>query len=196
MRFRRLPPLAILPAIAALVLPQALADEKPASRTQEVTFGELKIKVPQSWKQKKPASSFRLGLLEVPHAKGDRKNVDVVVYSFAGGGGTAAQNVPRWLGEFSARGRKATIVAGKSKLGNYVLANISGTHLGPSFRRRPKPLPNARLLVLRLEAARQKKVYYLKAAGEDKTVAGAVDALRAAIGADRKTEKPLQTDKR
>lgn len=177
-------------AILAVTVSGASGADK--GKTQEITIGDLKLTVPASWKSVKPRSSILKGQIEVPAAKGDKQKGTITVSSFPGGGGSLSQNLARWHGEFAPKGRKTKSVKGNSTLGDYVLANITGTHRGTTFRPRKPPLENARLVVFRLELKKAKKIYYLKIAAEDKTAASVVEPLRTAIGADKKSEKPLE----
>lgn len=177
----------MLPRFTAVALLLVAARPVAAEETSKVKIRDLELTVPESWERTEPSSKLRLAQFDVPLAKGDEEKTQVVVYSFPGGGGGVSGNLPRWLGEFQTDGREAKITKGKSSQGEYVIADIKGKHIGSSFRRRPKPLSDGRLLgvVLTIEG---KGIYFLKMVGQDATVEAAADALRKSFGADAKKE--------
>jgi hypothetical protein len=180
----------VLSAIAACLVPIARADE-PA-KTQSVTAGPLKLTVPETWKQKETASRFRLAQFSIPQVSGDPEDAEFVVFFFgAGGGGGPEANLQRWINQFQSQERKVKLTSGKSPQGEYILADISGTWnkpIGPPIAQKTKEMPGARVLSIILTGKDQSS-YFLRLTGPEKTVSANVDALRAAIGADAKTEK-------
>ena len=177
-------------AIAACLVSSARADE-PA-KTKAVTAGPLKMTVPETWKQKAAATRFRLAQFIIPKVAGDSEDADFVVFFFGpGGGGGPAANVDRWIKQFQPQDRKVKLTSGKSQQGEYILADITGTWnkpIGPMVAGKTVETPNARVLSVLLTAKDQNN-YFLRLTGPEKTVSANVDALRAAIGADAKTEK-------
>lgn len=158
-----------------------------AEEPETVKVRDLELKVPESWKKTEPASQLRLAQFEIPKAKGDTEESQLAIFSFPGGGGGVAGNLPRWLGEFKSTGREVTLKKGKSEQGEYVIADIKGEHIGTSFRRRPKPLEDGRLLgaIVTIEG---KGIYFLKMVGQNATIEEAAKDFRSAIGADAKKE--------
>ncbi len=184
--------------------PVAAADKadakktKPA-KTRDVKIDELQLTVPVSWKQTPPKNRLRKGQFEIPAVKGEKLNVELVIYEFGGGGGGVGANVRRWINQFQPKGRKATIRQGKCKQGPYIFVDITGTYnqpIGPPIRRQTKTLANARMIAVILAVKDKQKVYYLKAAGGAKTVTANEDAIRASFGGDAKTEKELTPTKK
>src|SRR5579871_219033 len=85
--------------------------EKTEGKTKTVTAGDLKLTIPETWKQPPTTSSMRLAQFEVPAAAGDSEDGEIVIFNFgaAGGGGVDA-NVKRWVGQFQEEGRKQKIL--------------------------------------------------------------------------------------
>jgi hypothetical protein len=164
----------------------ATADDKPA-KTETVKIQDVELAVPADWKRTEPSSNLRLAQFDIPAAKGDTEATQLVVYSFPGGGGGVDPNLQRWLGEFTADGRKVDLVQGTAPQGKYVLASVAGKHQGTSFARRDTALDDGRLLgaIITVEG---KGIYFLKMVGQDATVKAATEAFRNSFGADAKKE--------
>ncbi|MFN0197710.1 MAG: hypothetical protein ACKVT0_13280 [Planctomycetaceae bacterium] len=165
-------------------------DEKEKPETREAKFNELVLNVPATWEDQEPSSKLRLGQFGVPASEGDGEGGQVVVSSFPGGGGGVDMNIPRWLGEFSADGRSIKVKSGTSAQGEYVIADVQGTHVGSSFSRRKVPLEDARLLVVVLHVKDEN--YFVKLTGPKKTVTEAEEAFRAAFGGNAEEEKDYE----
>jgi gluconolactonase len=183
-----------LPFAAALALSSTLVVADDA-KTHDVKVKDITMTVPESWKQQEPTNKLRLTQFVIPKSEGDKEPTELVVSSFAGGG--VDQNLPRWTGEFASEGRGVKLTSGKAKQGEYILADVTGTHIGTAFARRPQPLEDARLLaiVLTVETGEGKQIYYLKMTGPKKSVTDAAEALRTAIGAKLKEEKEYKIEK-
>ena len=152
---------------------------------------ELTLQVPASWEQKKSTSSMRLAEFVIPALGGDSEPADLVLY-YTGlrGMGPVDANIERWVGQIDAKGRKVKIFTGKSKNGRYTLVDGRGTYLkpvGPPIQRKSRPMPGAQMLAMILET--EKGPVYLKLTGPEKTVTGAADDLRNAVGVDLAEEK-------
>jgi gluconolactonase len=177
-------------AIAACVLPQLGAAE-PA-KTKTVTAGPLKLTVPETWVQKEATSRLRLAQFSIPKVDGDSENAEFVVFFFgAGGGGGSEANLHRWINQFQQQERRVKLTSGKSQQGEYILADISGTWnkpIGRPIDQKTVEMSGARVLSVILTGKDQSN-HYLRLTGPEKTVSANVDALRAAIGADAKSEK-------
>jgi hypothetical protein len=169
------------------------AETKNAKTTAVKLSDKVTLKVPSSWNQVKPSSSFRKAQFSIPAVKGDKMPAELAVFSFGGAAGGVDANVKRWINQFEPEGRKAKVVMGDAKAGKYVLADISGTYnmpVGPPIRRQTKAMPGSRVLAVILAAG--KEVYFLKMSGPDKTVAAQADALRTSFGAEKSKEKNYQ----
>ena len=161
---------------------------------REVKVGEITIRVPESWKQQAPSNRLRLAQFSIAAADGDKQPAELSIFAF-GTGGTVAQQVQRWLGQFEPAGRKYKGATGKSPHGQYVYVELSGTYKkpdGPPIRQRTIPMPGARMLVAMI-AVEKKGNYFLKLVGHEKTITANVKAFRTAIGASD-DEQPLDVD--
>jgi hypothetical protein len=166
----------------------ALADDP----LKEAKVGEITLKTPTSWKQSEPTSRLRLAQFEIPAAEGDNEPAELAIFSFGGGGGVQA-NIDRWIGQFHATGRTSKVTAGKSALGQYVIADVTGTYkksIGPPILRKTKDVKGARMLAVIL-AVEGKGNYFLKMTGEKATVTAAAKAFRDSFGGNEAEEKPL-----
>jgi hypothetical protein len=160
-------------------------------KTRAVKAEDLQLNVPESWKQK-PAGGFRVAQFEVPKVEGDADNGEFVVFYFGEqGGGDANSNIKRWVNQFQAKDRKVKITSGKSAQGDYVIVDTSGTWMkpiGPPVRQQTVETPNSRVVSVLL-SVKDHGNYFLKLMGPQKTTTANLNALRAAIGADAKSEK-------
>jgi hypothetical protein len=77
---------AVLAAIVALVL-----------GVQSASTGTLTFTKPAAWNSRAAASSMRVAEFVVPRALGDAEDGELIVYFFAGGGGTVEANLQRWI---------------------------------------------------------------------------------------------------
>jgi len=98
------PGMATPPATAGLNLP---AGHPPVNAAASMpSAGDMKPGVPLKWddpldwKPARPASTFRLAQYEIPGADGEGPG-EVAVFHFTGSGGTVADNIARWVGQFS-----------------------------------------------------------------------------------------------
>jgi hypothetical protein len=73
----------------------------------------LQFTAPAGWISETPSSASRKAQYKVPRATGDSEDAVLVVYYFAGGGGTAQANVERWIGEFAGADGKSVSNAAK-----------------------------------------------------------------------------------
>jgi hypothetical protein len=187
----------LVPAVFAFCLAPVLhADEAgDKQKTREVKIDDITLAVPEDWKQTPPSSNLRKAQFEIPAAERDREPTELVVFFFGGASGTFAQNHERWRGEFDPRGLRIKLTQGESPQGDYVVADLRGTHVGSAFARRPQPLEDARMLMLVL-TVEGKGPYYLKATGPEKTIASIETSLRTAIGADPEKEKEYEAGAR
>lgn len=157
------------------------------AETKTITAGDLKLQIPGSWKQGKPSNRLRLAQFEIPAAEGDNEAGELVVSGPFGGSDDA--NIMRWIGQFAPDERKSAVSNGKSKQGDYIVVELSGTYNkpdGPPILRKTKPTPGSRMLaaILKLKSGN----YFLKLTGPDKTVAAAAAAFRASFGGDKTKE--------
>jgi hypothetical protein len=189
-------PFVLLGCMTVLPLFANAADDKKKQpdKTREVKIESLTLNIPQSWEQTPPSNKLRKAQFNIPKAKGDKEGVELAIFSF-GGGGSARANIERWVGQFESKGRKSKITSGDSPQGQYIFVDITGTYkmsIGPPIAGRTKLVPNARMLAVILAVEKTEAVYYLRMAGESKTISAAAEPFRASFGADTKTEKEVK----
>ncbi len=162
--------------------------------TREVKAGPLMLTVPESWKDEPAANNLRLAQFFIPAAEGDEEGAELVLSGPFGG--SAKQNIERWIAQFDADGRKLTMTQGETEQGQYILVDLIGTYnksLGPPIRRQTKAMPGSRMLGV-MFMAKGGGNYFFKLAGPEKSVASAVDALRASFGGDASKESEYTLD--
>jgi gluconolactonase len=168
--------------------------KKPV-KTRTIKVKDLTLQVPETWKQVQPKKSLRLTEFHIAPLKGDKAGTELALFNF-GGGPNVDQNIQRWVGQFSAEGRKVKLTQGNSKQGKYYVIDVSGTFnktAGPFAGGRPMPIPKSRMLAVIL-IIEKKGVYYLKLNGPEKTVKSAAAAFRKSFGGNAKKEKPYESD--
>lgn len=162
-----------------------------AEETRKEKVDDFVLHVPSDWKKEQPSSRMRALQFGIPASEGDQRPAELAVFNFRGGG-TVDQNIQRWIGQFDAQGRSASLFEGQTDGGRYWLANISGTYnqsIGPPVLRKTESQPESRVLAM-IVVTKQGKVLYLKLTGPDKTVAAQAERLRQLIGAKAGAEKP------
>ena len=169
----------------------AKSDKKPAAKTKQVSAGDLKLNVPEAWKQKPQAAGMRVAEFKVPAVGDDKEAGEFVVFFFGktGAGGVQA-NVERWIGQVEEEGRKVTMVSGESTNGKYTLVDLTGAYnksIGPPIAGNKKRLPDWRVINVAIET--DGGPYYLKLDGPAKTIAAIEDDFRAVFGGKKDTEK-------
>lgn len=166
-----------------------------ADELKDAKVGDITLKTPTSWKQSEPTSNLRLAQFEIPAAEGDKESAELAIFSFGGGGGVQA-NIDRWIDQFNAEGRKSKVTSGKSAIGEYVIADVTGTYkkpVGPPILRKTEAMPGARMLAVIL-AVEGKGNYFLKLTGENATVSAAAEAFRTSFGGKEADEKAFAAE--
>ena len=105
--------LPLLVLLAGLVSPQA---------------GTLTFTKAAGWKDRPVASSMRVAEFVVPRATGDSEDADVIIYYFAGGGGSAEANLQRWTTQFESAGKPTRTTSTVNGL-QLTSLDISGTYV-------------------------------------------------------------------
>lgn len=162
-----------------------LADEPAkAGETVAVKLKDLTLTMPKSWAASDVKNSMRLATYDIPAAAGDKEKGELAVSTFAGGGGGIEPNLARWIGQFSAEGRKTVVKKGKAGENEYYIADITGTFqkpVGPPILRKTEAAAGYRMLGM-IVVLKDEEVYFLKLTGPDATVKAQAEALRAAVG--------------
>ena len=182
-------------ALASSVL-QADDEKKKGApeETVEVKLKDLVLNLPKSWAESDTVNSMRLATYEIPAADGDKDKGELAISTFGGDGGGVAANVDRWVGQFSADGREASIKKGMAGKNAYHVADIAGTYqkpVGPPRDRKTVPTEGYRMLgiIVNIEG---KGVYFLKLTGPDATVKAQAEILRASFGAKSEGEEDYE----
>ena len=136
-----------------------------------VTLDGLSSPVPADWKEQ-PAGGMRVKSFTVPHAPGDTRDAEVIVFFFGPGqGGGVEDNVTRWQSMFEGpKGKLETFQVGGVKT---TVFDVSGTYLykprpvDPSIA--PERRPDHRMLGVVFETSHGP--YFIRFVGPQKTVA-------------------------
>jgi hypothetical protein len=143
-------------------------DVTPSGETHEVVVDGLKMTVPVEWVHTPGAGAMRKAEFTLPGPGGD---VTLVVYRFAGGAGSAEQNIERWRGQMTlaadAQANTIALEAGGLKLSG---VDLRGHFAGQSMPGAPPqpPVDDARLLAVAIEGSGDP--YYFKLVGSAKTI--------------------------
>jgi gluconolactonase len=178
-----------------LAAPEAEAKKDDAPAAKETKIEDITLKIPASWKSEQPSNKLRLAQYKIPTAEGDEYPTELVVSSFPGGGGGVDANLKRWVGQFSAEGRKVKITMADCPQGQYYFSDVSGTYEytsgGPFAAGKKELRPNHRSYSVVL-VTKDKEVYFMRLTGTDKAVTAAAAAFRASFGADASKEKEYE----
>jgi hypothetical protein len=180
---------AVAVVIAAAACTAAFAEE-----TTEVAIDKLKFAMPKSWTQEEPSNSLRLAQFKIPAVTGDAEPAELVISPPIGG--TAKQNIERWIGQFEADGRTMKMTKGTSPQGEYLFVELSGTYKkadGPPILGKTKPVAGYRMhgVMLTVKGGGN---YFLKLTGPDKTVAAQGEAFRTSFGGKAADEKEYKLE--
>lgn len=171
--------------LLALAVCPAQAEEKNAT----FTAGDFTFAVPEGWIAAAPSSPMRKAELRVPGPAGTGAAGEAVVTVFhfgPGQGGTVAQNVDRWFGQFDGDNDAKGAATAKETIGTVpvTFARARGTFQSGMPGQPVTPLEGQALIGVILESA--KGDVYLKMTGPAPTVEKAepafVQMIRAACG--------------
>ena len=134
--------------------------------------GTLTFTKPAAWTDRAAASSMRVAEFIVPRASGDSEDAEVIVYYFAGGGGSVEANLQRWTSQVQSTKdpvRTTTTVNGLK----LTSLDVSGTYVAEmrpgSAEHYNKPGYRMRATVVETP----KGPYFIKLTGPARTVDGA-----------------------
>jgi hypothetical protein len=143
-------------------------DVTPSGETREVVVDGLKMSVPIEWVQAPGASAMRKAEFTLPGPGGD---ATLLVYRFAGGAGSAEQNIERWRGQVElAVGTAPGTIALEANGLKVSGVDLRGHYAGQSMPGAPPqpPIEGARLLAVSIEGSGDP--YYFKLVGPSRTV--------------------------
>jgi hypothetical protein len=164
--------LALMLTAAAAGAPGIRAADNEGS---EVTLGNLKSRVPSTWKQDPVTSQMRLAQFKLPKANGDPSDAEVVIFQNITG--SAQANIDRWKGQFippEGQTMKDAAKTTESKIAgaNVTILDVRGTY---KFKARPfdpnakeELRPNYRMVGVVFEV--DGKPYHIRFVGPAKTV--------------------------
>jgi hypothetical protein len=145
---------------------------------------DLRLTPPGGWISETPSSSTRKAQYKLQRAEGDTEDAELVVYYFAGGGGTPQANVDRWIGQFTGPdGKPASTakIAHKTVDGiPLTIVDVSGTYSSSmgSMQMGGHPKQGFRLLGAIAEAAGSGP-WFVKLTGPERTVGKWQDSFQA-----------------
>jgi hypothetical protein len=158
-------------------MPVRAAKTKKGTR---VTIDGLTSVAPAEWKEEEvseTARKFRVNQFRLPRVKGDKYDGEVVIFSFAGGGGSVKANVARWQAMFNPpKGKKIDDVTeiDKTKAGKVpvTFVDIQGSYkyssrpFDPNAKKELRP--DYRMVNAIFEG--KESTYFFRLLGPEKTV--------------------------
>ncbi len=144
----------------------------------------LKFSAPPGWISETPSSSMRQAQYRLPKAKGDSEDAELAVFYFGSGGGSAQDNINRWIGQFQAPGGAAAngTVTHREVHGMAVsMVDVSGTYMSASgpMMSTTSPKPGFRMLAAVVETPAGP--WFFKMTGPAKTVANWTQSFQSFI---------------
>jgi hypothetical protein len=146
-----------------------------------VKLDGLASTAPAEWKAEEPsaiAKRFRHKQFRLPKVKGDKRDAEMIIFYFQGGGGSVKENVQRWKGMFNPpRGKEIDDVA---KVATMKVSDVPVTYLDIhgtyKFKKAPfvpdakaELLPDYRMVGVVFES--KNGPYFFRLVGPAKTVA-------------------------
>ena len=164
-----------------------------ATKTDDVKFESITIKVPKSWQWKPNLSKLNKKEFEIPPVKGDSESAELYVSFLFNSDGESGETIKSWIKQFQPDGRKAKVTEGTSPQGKYTIVDVTGTFNKPvSVAVEPtRPLPDARMLATVL-TTKEGWRYVFILSGPNKTVTAAAKAFRDSFAADAEKEKEIK----
>ena len=170
-------------AVASFLLSVIVAAEPPAG---SVKVGAFTFAIPEGWKTVTPSSSMRKAQLEIAHGS---DKAEVTFFQFgAGQGGSVAENVARWFGQFPGSDDKRkteNVQAGSVKI-TYVTTEgtfSSGMPGGPAT-----PMTGYALCGAILES--QDGNVFIKMTGPEAVVKSSTEAFKKMVSEAAKNSAP------
>jgi hypothetical protein len=158
-------------AVVFLLTAAAAPAEQPA---EPVKVGPFSFAIPEGWKKVTPSSPMRKAQLEI--GEGSAK-AEVTFFQFGGGqGGTAADNVARWFGQFPGsedKRKTENVQAGSVKI---TFASAEGTFSSGMPGGPTMPMTGYALCGAILESADEN--VYIKMTGPESVVKASAEAFK------------------
>lgn len=182
-------------ALLCSLLTSNLSAKEGAGELKKVKARTIELSIPAHWKSVPTTSRMRAAQFSISGK--DKAGCDLVVFYFGGPTGGIKANVGRWVGQFDAADRKITMTQGKCAAGKFIIVDAVGTWDkpdGPPFAQKKVKTPGSRVVnVILIEdrGDQPEDYYFLKLSGSKDAVGSEFEALKTAIGADSKSEKPF-----
>ncbi|REJ71903.1 MAG: SMP-30/gluconolactonase/LRE family protein [Planctomycetota bacterium] len=145
----------------------------------------LELVIPSAWQAEAPANRLRLAQFAVPGEEEDEETAGEFVV-FPPFGGSATDNIKRWIDQFDPEDRKLAMYEGQAPQGDYILVQLDGTYfkpVGPPIQRKTEPTEGMRMLAV-IFSAEAGGNFFLKLTGPEATVDAAGEAFRKTFGGD------------
>lgn len=139
-----------------------------------VNLGPRRLTAPESWIRKQPVVRFILAEFSLPRAEGDPADGRLTVTE---AGGSIAENVARWRGQFGGRPENESIEQVEIAGIQVTSVDISGTYQEPFAP--GVEYPDYRVLGAIIPI--QSRLYFVKCYGPKKTLAERADEFRAFV---------------
>ncbi len=179
-----------------LIAEDAAKPSKPAISAHEVQAGDIKVSIPNAWKQRPPSNKLRLAQFYISPVVGDTQPAE---YYVAGPvGGSLKANIERWFEQFEKEGREVKMTKGTCDQGEYILVHLSGTYrmpVGPPIARKFDQAPGYRMHAMILTVTKEGQAagnYFVRLTGPANTVNANDSAFRNSIGADASKEEKYE----
>lgn len=176
---------------AAVGSPAPVADDAPAADdqppplpTRVEPLGELAMNVPESWVRAEPRNAMRLAEFRLPSEGGE---IELLVFRFPGGAGSAQSNLDRWRGQFEGA---QDVPATRSTQGPLTITQIdlSGTLVIRMPNAQIQREPDQRLLAAVVEGSGTP--FYFKLMGPSAAVTSWAGAYANALSTLRVVDAP------
>ena len=148
----------------------------PSAPKPPAATGGLAFTPQEGWIVETPTSAMRKAQYRLPHAEKDAEDASLVVYFFAGQGGSSQANIDRWTGQFEQPDGRATASVAKTATRtvngmNATEVEVSGTYVAETAPGSGEHLRKEgwRMLAAILDAP--SGPYYAKLVGPEATVA-------------------------
>ncbi len=133
----------------------------------------LKFTPPPGWITETPSSSMRQAQYRLPKVSGDSEDAELAVFNFGSGGGSAQDNINRWIGQFqTANGGAANGVVTHREVHGMAISivDVSGTYMSPSGPMMSTTSPKLGFRMLAAVVETPSGPWFFKMTGPAKTV--------------------------
>ena len=155
------------------IVSEGLQPKSAHSETAKPANAGLEFTAPNGWIKETPSSSSRKYQYKLPRIAQDQADAELVIYYFAGGGGTPQANIERWLSQFTSKDGKPS---SQSKVSHKTVNGIplsivdasGGYSSSMGAMQSSAPQPDYRMLGAIAET--KNGPWFIKLTGPEKTV--------------------------